>query len=289
MPGLELRTAKQTNAKDSGECVLLIDAQADDAARILDELRSAPDERFQVEWVTELSSGIERLRSGGVGAVVLDLTLPDSHGVETFDKLFEAAPRVPILILSGADAEEMAKQAVQRGAQDYLVKNQADGYRLRRTVRTMIDRRAAEAISLENEVANVTPDSIGEAVLRTDIRGNVTYLNRVAEKMTGWFRDEALGRPIADVLRLVDCVSGAAIDNAVATVIHGDRTATAKISFISCTLVRRDGVELGIENRVTVVDDRSGNLIGAVVVIRDVGAAPAASLQTSRASQHDVL
>ena len=113
--------------------------------RILGELSSATDERFQVEWVTELSSGIERLRNGGVGAVVLDLTLPDSHGVETFDKLFQAAPRVPILILSEADTEEMARQAVQRGAQDYLVKNQADGYRLRRTVRTMMDRRAAEA------------------------------------------------------------------------------------------------------------------------------------------------
>jgi diguanylate cyclase (GGDEF)-like protein len=80
-----------------------------------------------------------------------------------------------------------------------------------------------------------------------------------------------------------------AVDNAVATVIHGDGTATAMIRFISCTLVRRDGVELGIENRVTVVDDQAGNLIGAAVVIRDVGAARAASLETSRASQHDVL
>ena len=153
----------------------------------------------------------------------------------------------------------------------------------------MLDRRAAEAVALENEVANATLDSIGEAVLRTDIRGNVTYLNRVAEKMTGWSREEALGRPIADVLRLVDCVSGVAVDNAVATVIHGDGTATGTIRFISCTLVRRDGVELGIENRVTVVDDQAGNLIGAAVVIRDVGAARAASLETSHASQHDVL
>jgi DNA-binding NarL/FixJ family response regulator len=68
-----------------------------------------------VEWVAELSNGIERLRNGGVGAVVLDLTLPDSHGVETVDKVFQAAPGVPILILSEADAEEIASQVVQRG------------------------------------------------------------------------------------------------------------------------------------------------------------------------------
>src|ERR1700682_965490 len=125
MPSLELRTTTQMNTKDSDECVLLIEAEAVDAARILDELGSATGERFRVEWVTELSSGIERLRRGGVGAVVLDLTLPDSHGVETFDKIFQASSRVPILILSEADAEEMARQAVQRGAQDYVVKNQA--------------------------------------------------------------------------------------------------------------------------------------------------------------------
>jgi diguanylate cyclase (GGDEF)-like protein/PAS domain S-box-containing protein len=289
MPGLELRTAKQTNAKDSGECVLLIDAQADDAARILDELRSAPDERFQVEWVTELSSGIERLRSGGVGAVVLDLTLPDSHGVETFDKLFEAAPRVPILILSGADAEEMAKQAVQRGAQDYLVKNQADGYRLRRTVRTMIDRRAAEAISLENEVANVTLDSIGEAVLRTDIRGNVTYLNRIAEKMTGWRRDEALGRSVADVLRIIDRVSGAPARNAVEIVMQEDKITRLTANCMNCILVRRDGFEFGIENTVTPIHDQEGRTTGAVVAFHDVSAARATSLEMSHLAQHDSL
>jgi diguanylate cyclase (GGDEF)-like protein/PAS domain S-box-containing protein len=289
MPGLELRTAKQTNAKDSGECVLLIDAQADDAARILDELRSAPDERFQVEWVTELSSGIERLRSGGVAAVVLDLTLPDSHGVETFDKLFEAAPRVPILILSGADAEEMAKQAVQRGAQDYLVKNQADGYRLRRTVRTMIDRRAAEAISLENEVANVTLDSIGEAVLRTDIRGNVTYLNRIAEKMTGWRRDEALGRSVADVLRIIDRVSGAPARNAVEIVMQEDKITRLTANCMNCILVRRDGFEFGIENTVTPIHDQEGRTTGAVVAFHDVSAARATSLEMSHLAQHDSL
>src|SRR5580700_8256068 len=271
------------------ECVLLIASDADEAARVLGELGSVTEERFQVEWVTELSRGIERLRDGGVAAAVLDLDLPGGQNAEMLDQLFQAAPGVPILILSEADTEAAAREGVQRGAQDYLLKKQTDGYRLRRTVRSMMGCHAAEAVALENEVANATLDSIGEAVLRTDTRGSLTYLNRVAEKMTGWFREEALGRPIEDVLRLVDSASGVAVDNAVATVIHGDRTIAAVMSSISCTLVRRDGVELGIENRVTVVNDRAGNRIGAVLVIRDVGAARAASLETSRASQHDVL
>ncbi|MHB8540685.1 MAG: putative bifunctional diguanylate cyclase/phosphodiesterase [Candidatus Acidiferrales bacterium] len=289
MPGPGLKTAKEANAKDSFECVLLIESQPDDAAIILDGLGSAEAERFQVDWVTELSSGIERLRGGGVGAVVLDLTLSDSHGIETFERIFQAAPRVPILILSGADTEEMARQAVHLGAQDYLLKNQADGYRLRRAVRAMLDRFAAEALFLENEFANVTLDLIGEAVLRTDIRGNVTYLNRVAEKMTGWSREEALGRPVADVLRIIDGVSGGAVRNAVEIVIQEDKTASVTANCTNCILVRRDGFEFGIENRVTPIHGRDGTVTGAVVVFHDVSEARARSLEMSHLAQHDFL
>ena len=253
------------------------------------ELGSVTEERFEVEWVTELSRGIERLRDGGVGAAVLDLNLPDSKGVETFDKLFQAAPGVPILILSDADTEGEARQAVQHGAQDYLLKEQADGYHLRRTVRTMMDRWAAEAVCRENALASITLDSIGEGVVRTDLRGNVTYLNRFAEKMSGWFREEALGRPVADVLRLIDSVSGAVLPNAVVTVTQGDRSAIATTKCTNCTLVRRDGLEFGIENRVAIIHDQDGDAIGAVISFRDVSTARAASLEMSRVAQHDVL
>src|ERR1700676_3217466 len=104
----------------------------------------------------------------------------------------------------------MARQAVQRGAHDYVVKNQFIGYRLRGVVSTMFDRRAAEAVVkelvLQNEVSKLTLDAIEEAVLRTDIKGDVMYLNRMAERLTGWSRSEALGRPVADVLRITDGV-----------------------------------------------------------------------------------
>src|SRR5580698_8870092 len=88
MPTLGFGTKKPTNTKHTEECVLLIEGEANDAAKISNELNSATDDRFDVEWVSELSSAIERLRNGGVGAVVLDLTLADSHGIETFNKVF---------------------------------------------------------------------------------------------------------------------------------------------------------------------------------------------------------
>jgi diguanylate cyclase (GGDEF)-like protein/PAS domain S-box-containing protein len=271
------------------ECVLLIASDADAAARVLGELGSVTEERFEVEWVTELSRGIERLCDGGVRAVVLDLNLPDSKGVETFDKLFQAAPGVPILILSDADTEGEARQAVQHGAQDHLLKEQADGYRLRRTVRTMMNRWADQAVSRENALATITLDSIGEGVVRTDLCGNVTYLNGFAEKMSGWFREEALGRPVADVLRLVDSASGAALRNVVVIVTQGDKSAMTTTKCTNCTLIRRDGLEFGIENRVAIIHDQEGDTIGAVISFRDVSTARAASLEMSRVAQHDVL
>jgi diguanylate cyclase (GGDEF)-like protein/PAS domain S-box-containing protein len=277
------------NTKSDRECVLLIAADSDESARVLAELGSLTEERFQVEWVTGLSDGIERLRDGGLRAAVLDLDLPGSQGVEAFDKLFQVAPSVPVLILCDAATEAMARKAVQRGAQHYLLKEQADGYRLRWNVRSMIDRCVAEAVALENEIANATLNSIGEAVLRTDNNGNITYLNRFAEKLTGWMRDEALGLPAADVLRLIDSASGATVDNAVAAVLQGDRTANVEICSIHCTLVRRDGAEFGIEDRVTIIDDPAGRVIGTVMTIRDVSVARAASLEISRVAQHDTL
>ena len=275
--------------KGSHECVLLIAADADEAARVLGELGSVTEESFEVQWVTELSRGIERLRDGGVSAAVLDLNLSDSQGLETFNQLFEVAPDLPILILSEVGTEEIARQAVHLGAYDYLINEQADGYRLRRTVRTMIDRHALEAVRVENELATTTLNLIGEGILRTDADGNVTYLNRFAETMTGWSRAEARGRPFADVLRLIDNISGASLDDALAIALQADKTASGMTSSINCTLVRRDGEEFGIESRVAIIHDQDGNAVGAVVAFRDVSAARVASLEMSRVAQHDVL
>jgi len=147
----------------------------------------------------------------------------------------------------------------------------------------MMDRRATAAMVLENEVANVTLDSIEEAVLRTDAQGKVTYLNRKAEEMTGWRREEARGRPMADVLRLIESVGGPA---------GGTEEGQARketADFTNCILVRRDGFECGIERKVTPVQDDDGAVTGAVVAFHDVTAAQAKSLQMSHLAQHDSL
>jgi PAS domain S-box-containing protein len=291
MPGTELKIGKPTSIKEFGDCVLLIGSAAADAARILSELGSAAADGFRVEWVTNIAIGIERLRAGGIGAVVLDLSERGSNGVEEFDRIFQAAPHVPILILSDADVEEMAKTAIRRGARGYLVKEQADGYRLSRTVREMMDRHLPEDIAGENDSARKMLDAIEEAVLRTDVHGNVKYMNRAGEAVTGWKREEAYGRPVAEVLKLVE--RGRATEAGGIVPVTAKQEAKVVLEMaetcINCVLVRRDGRELGVDCKVTLVRDEDENVTGRVVAFRDVSMARATAVQMSHLAQHDPL
>src|ERR1700682_2191838 len=157
----------------------------------------------------------------------------------------------------------------------------------------MTDNRAAEAVVktlvLQNEVAKLTLDAIEEAVLRIDINGDITYLNRKAEILTGWPRSEALGRPITDVLLFTEGRSSSTNGNALNRV-EIERGALIPIANCkTCTLVRRDGVELSIENTVTPIHDQDGIETGSVVAFHDVSAARARSVEISHLAQHDPL
>jgi diguanylate cyclase (GGDEF)-like protein/PAS domain S-box-containing protein len=267
--------------------VLLIQDDPDAAKNICVELSSATGGTFEVEWVRNLSEGLERLSKNGIDAILLELSLPDSRGLETFDKLHTAAADVPILILGGNDNEAQAKEAVARGAQDYLLPNHLDGYSLTRALRNAIERKAVEdALYLERERAVVTLNSIGDAVLCTDISGKVTYLNLVAETMTGWCREDAIGKPIAEVFRIIDGATRETSRDPMEMAVEQNKTVGLTVN---CVLVRRDGFESAIEDSAAPIHDRVGRVIGAVIVFHDVSAARAMSIQMTHSAQHDVL
>jgi diguanylate cyclase (GGDEF)-like protein/PAS domain S-box-containing protein len=240
-----------------------------------------------VEWVRQLSRGLDRLSKKGIAAVLLDLSLPDSEGVPTFDKLFAASPDVPILILAGNTSEGLAKEAVSRGAQDYLVAAHLDTYSLQRALRNAVERKGIEdALYVEKERAVVTLNSIGDAVLCTNISGIITYLNIVAEKMTGWLRKEAIGKPLAEVFRIIDGGTRQTARDPMEMAVEQNETVGLTIN---CVLIRRDGYESAIEDSAAPIHDRAGRVIGAVIVFHDVSAARAMSLQMTHTAHHDVV
>lgn len=255
--------------------------------RLLADAKIGP---LTVEWVSQCSDAINRLSAPGqraIDAVLADLFLPDSQGIQTFDALFTAAPHTPILVMCHFDNENIARLAVQQGAQDYLLEERLDGYSLAKAVRNMLERSAfAAAVCRDAERAQVTLDSIGDALISTDVAGNITYLNAIAETMTGWSREEARGRPLQEVLRIVDGDSREPAMNPLSVAILQNKPVALSPN---CVLIRRDGYESAIEDTTAPIHDRRGQLTGAVIVFHDVGVARAMSLKMSYLAQHDFL
>jgi diguanylate cyclase (GGDEF)-like protein/PAS domain S-box-containing protein len=278
------------------QLILLIQESVSEATAVREALDKADAGLFQVEWVSTLAAGLERLVpnpnpqqpwDSDIAAVLLDLFLPDSLGIETFDRVFRAAPQIPALILAAAEDEELAKLAMQRGAQDYLLTNRIDAYLLPKTVRSMIERALiTEALFEEKERAQVTLNSIGDAVICTDVVGKVTYLNTAGEKLTGWSREEAAGCPVEEVFRIVAASTRETAQNPLAVAIRQDETVSLTPN---CLLLRRDGTEVAIEDSAAPIHDRRGQVTGAVMVFHDVSSARALALRMSYLAQHDSL
>ena len=267
--------------------VLLIEDDPAVAGVIQEALADLSDSPFIVEWVRRLCDGLERVSRGGIAAVLLDLFLPDSQGINTFSTLSLAAPGVPVLVLGGLSDEDTAKEAVNRGAQDYLLKIRLDNYSLTRALHSVIARKAAEdALFLEKERAQVTLNSIGDAVISTDIAGNITYLNQVAERMTGWSGEEASGRPFGEVFQIIEGVTRETARNPMQLAVKQNQPVGLTSN---CILVRRDGCESAIEDSTAPIHSRTGQVIGAVIVFRDVSEARAMRLKMTHLAQYDFL
>jgi diguanylate cyclase (GGDEF)-like protein/PAS domain S-box-containing protein len=147
-------------------------------------------------------------------------------------------------------------------------------------------RAAEEALFEEKERAQVTLNSIGDAVLTTDLQGNVTYLNLAAETMTGWSCEEALGLPLAEVFRIIDGTTRAVAANPARRAMKEDRTVGLAAD---CVLVRRDGVESPVEDSAAPIHNRDGRVSGAVIVFHDVSQSRAIALKMTHLAQHDFL
>ncbi len=123
------------------DTVLLIEDNPGDARLIREMLAEEPAAPFLLNCVDRLSLGLEFLAGENARLVLLDLSLPDSQGLETFAKVYAHSPNIPIIVLTGNDDEELALSAVKTGAQDYLVKGKLDRQLLMRAMQYSIERK----------------------------------------------------------------------------------------------------------------------------------------------------
>jgi diguanylate cyclase (GGDEF)-like protein/PAS domain S-box-containing protein len=273
--------------RKSLKLLLLVEDNPGDARLLREMLNEAGAYKTEVRQAESMSEAEKELGERAFDIALLDLGLPDAQGLDTVRRAHAVAPRVPLVVLTGLDDESLATRALQEGAQDYLIKGQIETRGLLRALRYAIERKTMEeALFVVKERAQVTLNCIGDAVVCTDISGNITFLNLVAEKMTGWPSDEAAGRPMGEVFRIQDAVTHETTPNPMDVAVGLNTTVHLPLN---CILIRRDGLETPIEDSVAPIHDRQGKATGAVIVFRDVSAARAVAEQMAHSAQHDFL
>lgn len=186
--------------------ILLIEDSETDADLVLEAVSQIGTISVEVDWQTRLSDGLERLAKGGVDLVLLDLSLPDSFSLKTLASIQSAAPTIPVVVLSGLDDKDTAIQAVQHGAQDYLVKGIVESSNLLRSMRFAIERKQAEELKrLKLEAQNTLLKSAIElapfGVAQLDSQLTVIDTNKAFTTIFSLSSDTILGTKLTDLLK----------------------------------------------------------------------------------------
>ena len=249
--------------------LLLIEDNLGDARLLREMLYEQRPHSTSLIHVPSMAEAEAHLAANAVDVILLDLGLPDAQGVEAVRRAHAAAPRVPLVVLTGLDDEELAGLALQEGAQDYLIKGQIETRGLLRALRYAIERNLMEeALFAEHERAQVTLDCIADAVACTDVSGNITFLNRVAETMTGWSATSEIGRPTADVFCVVSPPPSES-EYTLDPLLHAIRTGET-IGLANDVFRRADGSTFAAEYSSAPMRNADGTLIGAVIAVRDI-------------------
>ena len=219
-----------------------------------------------------------------------------------------ALPSVATLYWNPADRTEFIRRVESEGEirnAEFLMRRR-DGEQVvilenARAVRDAVDRityyegsiaditerkRAEQAVFAEKERAQVTLQSIGDAVISTDAEGRIEYINPVAESLTAWTLEEARGRPIGEVLSLVNEITREPIENPLLCVLGG---AEMGVPADHSVLITRSGHEVAIQESAAPICDRQGRVIGAVIVFHDVTKERRLKRALSYQASHDAL
>lgn len=187
--------------------LLLIEDDPDHAFLIRRQLRERADLGLQVVHVESAAAATDRLRTGDVRCVVVDLSLPDARGLEAVLAIREVAPAVPVVVLTGVASDEQGRAALQAGAQDYLVKGQHDGSALGRSVVFAIERAHRQEAERQQAVLadrlQLLLEASAEGICWLDGTGACTFVNQAAADLVGWPVERLLGQNLHDLVH--DC------------------------------------------------------------------------------------
>ena len=260
--------------------VLLIEDNPGDA-RLLQELLAESQTAFEFEHVNRMSEALARLAVGGIDLVLSDLSLPDSQGVETFEKLQKQAPGVPIIVLSGFKDEAAAVEIVEKGAQDYLVKGSFDASLLVRAMRYAIKRAEADrALGDEKNLLRSVIDNQPDAIYVKDLEGryildNLAHMRTLGVKSM----DEVFGKTVFDFFPKEIAIEFQADDELVV------RTGNPIINREERTRGQQGGHDRWLATTKVPLRNSDGKIVGIVGIGRDITARKCAQEQLAQTNR----
>lgn len=240
--------------------VLLVEDDPDDVLllrEMLDEVTSA---KFALTHVGLLEQGIATAQAQPFDVLLLDLSLPDSRGLDTFTRLHERLPEMPVVVLTGLDDETVAVGAVQGGAQDYLIKGKVDSTLLVRSIRYAIERQRASyyrALLNQRELFDTAVSQMSDGIIVTDGSWNLTVANRAACLLLDLPPDGWMGKPLEDFLGNFD------LTTPVSQLLVSSEP-------VSAFDISRTAPQLLLDARLSRLFDPDGAALSAVLMLRDV-------------------
>jgi PAS domain S-box-containing protein len=185
--------------------ILLIEDNPGDALLVRENLAEAAPGDFTVAHVRRLQEGLALIDEGGLHAVLLDLSLPDSQGLATFQVVKARNDQIPVIILSGLDDENVALEAVSAGAQDYLIKGNTHPDVLARSIQYAIERRRIQDRLQQSEAVArklaLVASRTDNAAIITDADGRIEWVNEAFTRLCEYTLDEVVGQSLAAFLQ----------------------------------------------------------------------------------------
>jgi diguanylate cyclase (GGDEF)-like protein/PAS domain S-box-containing protein len=272
--------------------ILIIDDQPANIALLSEMLQ----DMAQIYFVNDSTEAFSKAQELLPDVILLDIEMPEMDGFEVC-KLLKQDPltcNISVIFISAHTEAEFEFSSLAFGAVDFIGRpfNRAI-CRLRVQNHLLMQQQAKallqskQHIHAEKQRLQVTLNSIGDAVIATDIDAKITFMNPIAEHMTGWYQSNAIGKCITEVMLLRDAESKQPATNPIILALKEQRSVAMGLD---CELVHRNTLEsIAVEDSAAPIFDEKGNILGAIIVFHDVGEAKALATKMSFLANHDQL
>lgn len=260
----------------------------DDQPTVIHQLNGIFRDLAEIFFATNGHTALEMVALHKPDLVLLDVEMPDLNGFDVCRAIRSSSANHPtsIIFITSHNDPESEVMALSVGGVDFIPKPivpEVARARVKNHLALILKRKQLED---EKERIRITLNSIGDAVIATDTSGMVTLVNPVAEDLTGWRAQDAIGKPIETVMHLIDGETGRVLQNPIRIALREKRIVGMALN--TC-ISKGLNKSLGVEDSAAPIIDKDGNLTGAIIVFHDVSEARAMAVKMTHLAQHDAL